>query len=365
MNYFLYPPFFIVPEENNFADAWETFCCKLLNLKEQTDEIYRRHPPEQGIDLYFPSKQIAYQCKSVESGKSGDFNVAKVLESIKAARQVRPKVRWKEYALCTNVDITGSSEKRLRQELPNLIIKPRSYWQSLCEEFPLNVERNFRILLTVPPQTVRDTISRTFVSTYSDELKRMLDASSFDVFLYSTKNDKIYRIPVSPEFRVTDLLDILRNFFKLPAPQEFYLDGLSIGLNHSIIINGKEPSPTKSLLEAGICAGSVITYWTTFILEDYQSKFEGNVMHSALPIGLSLTHVIKGIIDDAVYDKNSSEIKETFNRLVASGVDEEDAHHFILQVVIWAMREALDSETVFDRSRFVEALLQLPQLPNE
>src|SRR5260370_164353 len=117
MIYILHPPIFVVPEETSFADAWEAFCCKTLNVREQTDEIYRRHHPEQGIDLYFPTKQIAYQCKSVESGKSSDFNVARALESVRVAKQVQPELGWKEYAICTNVDITGSSEKRLRAEL--------------------------------------------------------------------------------------------------------------------------------------------------------------------------------------------------------------------------------------------------------
>src|SRR5882724_11915453 len=170
MDYYLYPPFFVVPEESNFADAWEAFCCKLLNLKEGTDSIYRRHPPEQGVDLYNPTKQIAYQCKSVESGKSGDFNVNKALSSIESARAAKTALAWDHYVLCTNVDISGTAEQKIRATLPDILIRPKSYWQSLCEEFETYVEKNFRRLLSIPPKRTLDTITRVFNTSYSDEL---------------------------------------------------------------------------------------------------------------------------------------------------------------------------------------------------
>lgn len=280
MIYHLYPPFFIVSEESDFADAWEAFCCKLLNLKEKTDDIYRRHPPEQGIDLYYPNKQTAYQCKSVESGKSGDFNVTKALESIKSAKSAKPKVPWKEYVLCTNVDITGTAEAKLREELPDIVIRPRSYWQKLCEEFKTYVERNFRLLLTIPADRIVDTINQAFYDNYSNELKAMLSKESFEIILYSNRHDKVYKIPVAPEFKVEDLLHILKWFFKLPGPRTIDSEGISVGLSHSIVFNGKKQVFSNSLQEAGIGAGSVITYWTTLVWEDEEgARFNADVIH--------------------------------------------------------------------------------------
>jgi hypothetical protein len=279
MSYYLYPPFLVVPEESSFADAWEAFCCKLLNLKEKTDEIYRRHPPEQGIDLYYPTKQIAYQCKSVESGKSGDFNVSKALDSIKSAKSAKAKAAWKEYVLCTNVDITGTAEAKLTEKLPNIIIRPRSYWQNLCEEFSTYVEKNFRLLLTIPQKRVVDTISQAFYANYSDKLKAMLNKNSFEVFLYSNRHDKIYRVPVSPEYKVEDLLHILKWFFGLPGPRTIESEGISVGLSHSIVFEGKKQVFSMSLQEAGIKTGSVITYWTTIIWEEEDTRFNADVIH--------------------------------------------------------------------------------------
>ncbi len=98
-HYRLEPPFLYVAEEQDFSKAWEHFCCKLLNLSNKTTEIYVRNPPEQGVDIYYPSKKIAYQCKSVESGKSGDFNAAKAIESIEAAKRIKTELGWQTYVL--------------------------------------------------------------------------------------------------------------------------------------------------------------------------------------------------------------------------------------------------------------------------
>jgi hypothetical protein len=279
MEYYLYPPFFIVPEESDFADAWESFCCKLLNVKEKTDEIYRRNPPEQGIDLFYPSKQIAYQCKSVESGRSGDFNVTNAIDSIKAAKLIQSDVGWKEYILCTNVDITGLAEKKLRNELPNIILKPKSYWQNACEEFNSLVERNFRLLLVVPYQRVINTINEAFYSNYSDKLKDMLENDSYEIFLYSNRYDKIYRVTVSSEFKIEDLLHILRRFFDLPKSKTITSENITVSLNHSIVYEGKKQIFSKSLRESGMHSGSIITYWTTLVWLDEAKKFNSDHIH--------------------------------------------------------------------------------------
>ncbi|MEK6406902.1 MAG: hypothetical protein AABN34_08060 [Acidobacteriota bacterium] len=279
MAYHLYPPFFVVPEESDFADAWEAFCCKLLNLTLDTDEVYRRHPPEQGVDLYYPARQIAYQCKSVESGKSGDFKVRSAIESITSAKAVSESLPWTEYALCTNVDITGTAEAKLRLELPKIVIRPRSYWIKLCEEFRESVERNFRLLLTVPEARVVGTINDAFETNYSEQLKSMLDTSRFNIFLYSNRNDRVYRVPVAPDFKVDDLVHILRWFFQLPGPRTIQSEGISVSLSHAIVFDGNRQVFSKTLRETGIKDGSVVTYSTTLVWEEESAQFSGDLLH--------------------------------------------------------------------------------------
>ncbi|MFW9998410.1 MAG: hypothetical protein ACFFD4_40615, partial [Candidatus Odinarchaeota archaeon] len=146
--YKLYPPFLDVPEEHDFAGAWESFCCKMLNLTHDTSSIIRRKHPDQAVDLYDQEKEFAYQCKSVESGKSSDFRVDKSLDSIRKAKEARRDgtVPWKKYYLCTNVALSGKADTKLRKELPEIKILPESYWQQQCEKHSDYVRRFFRVL---------------------------------------------------------------------------------------------------------------------------------------------------------------------------------------------------------------------------
>jgi hypothetical protein len=107
----------------------------------------------------------------------------------------------------------------------------------------------------------------------------MLNKNSFEIFLYSNRHDKIYRIPVSPEYKVQDLLHILKWFFRLPGPRTMESEGISVGLSHSIVFDGKKQVFSKSLHEAGISAGSVITYWTTIVWEEENTQFDADIIH--------------------------------------------------------------------------------------
>lgn len=278
-HYRLVPPFLYVAEEQDFSKAWEHFCCKLLNISNKTTEIYVRNPPEQGVDIYYTSKKIAFQCKSVESGKSGDFNATKAVESIEAAKRIKAEVGWEKYVLCVNVAISGTAEAALKKALPDIEILPNSHWIKLCETHPVEVERNFRRLVEVPRAKVLDAIHNRFVEHYSELLRARIEESSFDVFLYSNRYDTTYRIPVSDSFTCTDLLGIFRQFFKLPESANISSQGINVSLSHAVIFNGKKIPLVSSLKDAGITHGSVITYWTTIVWKDAAKEFEGGVIH--------------------------------------------------------------------------------------
>jgi len=133
----LYPPFFeILPGEESFADAWEIFCCDMLNRHEKTTEIVRRKAPEGGIDLLWRKKKRAYQCKSVIDPATNRFDVFKAVESIKTALTKRKETVWKKFYICSNVDITGPQEKKLREACPKVDLKllTPSFWLPRCRE---------------------------------------------------------------------------------------------------------------------------------------------------------------------------------------------------------------------------------------
>jgi hypothetical protein len=131
----LQPPFFVVEPETSFANAWEVFCCDVLNRYYKTDAIYQRKPPEGGVDLYWPEKKIAYQCKSVED-KTGDFSLSKAKDSIDAAQKTREHLPWDKFILCSNVILTGEQERKLREKLKvgELELLTPSFWQPRCLE---------------------------------------------------------------------------------------------------------------------------------------------------------------------------------------------------------------------------------------
>jgi len=143
----LYPPFFGVEPENSFADAWEVFCCDVLNRHEKTTQIRRRHAPEGGVDLLWREKKIAYQCKSVESGRTGDFDVTKAVESMNVAVACRHQTGWRQYVICTNVELTGKQETKLRQaceeEDIELGLRTPSFWVPRCHEQWQQVQARF------------------------------------------------------------------------------------------------------------------------------------------------------------------------------------------------------------------------------
>ncbi|MGA2914459.1 MAG: COR domain-containing protein [Sedimentisphaerales bacterium] len=142
----LYPPFFeILPGEDSFADAWEIFCCDVLNRHEKTTEIIRRKAPEGGVDLLWREKKQAYQCKSVIDPATNRFDVSKAVESVKAALAKRKETGWKKFYICSNVDITGPQEKKLREACPrvDMTLLTPSFWLPRCREQHAHLRSRF------------------------------------------------------------------------------------------------------------------------------------------------------------------------------------------------------------------------------
>lgn len=274
LQYRLVPPFLHVPEESNFADEWERFCCKLLNLEHGTTEIFVRSPPEQGVDLSYPGRKIAYQCKSVESGKSGDFNTGHAIKSYEAALANQSSIGWVQYALCTNVDVTGAALAKLQGAIPDLIVLPASHWTALCEKHPLEVQRNFRTVIDVQPRHVSYGNELGDVASIFGDEPAPPDTECYVILLYSNRHDTIYRLPVRGGMTVGELVSALCAFFRLPDPATFGNDDISVSLEHSIVLNGRDVPLRQTLAEANIGPGAIVTYWTTTIWRDLQENRE-------------------------------------------------------------------------------------------
>lgn len=286
--YRLTPPFLYVPEESSFPDAWEAFCCKLLKLEHATTDIFRRNPPEQGIDLFEPSRGYAYQYKSVESGKSGDFNASHALASYRSALKVQPSVGWKRYVLCTNVTLTGTAEASLKKEIPDLLILPASHWVGLCEANASAVARNFRTVIDVQPRQVSRGAGLLDVAAIFGDEEPQAGSDCFSVLLYSNKHDAVYRLPVRGGMLVGDLQEALEKLFELPRTFSIASENISVTLSHNIIVAGQPVSSGKTLAEAGIGPNSIVTYWTEMKCRDVErgASLQGNVMHMQTALDL-------------------------------------------------------------------------------
>ena len=151
----MYPPLFVIEPQTSFADAWEVFCCEVLNRHEKTTEIRRRKPPESGVDLYWPGKKAAYQCKSVEEA-TGRFSVTKAVESIETALKIRKELPWERYILCSNMDITGTQEAKLKGVWPEIELLTPSFWMPRCREQSQYLRERFRRLVPMDRRSVAE-----------------------------------------------------------------------------------------------------------------------------------------------------------------------------------------------------------------
>ena len=80
---------------------------------------------------------------------------------------------------------------------------------------------------------------------------------------------------------------------------------------------------------------------------------------------LVLKQVILETVDNQLKNLDPPETKQTYERLLASGISDQDARRLIGCVVSSEIFNVLKQEQPFDRARFVKALNKLPKLPGE
>lgn len=271
MDYYLYPPFFRIEPQTSFGKAWEDFCCRLLNVAHQTTDISVREPPDRGIDLFWPSEGIAYQCKAVESGISRDFKTDHTNTSFKKAWDYRPQIRWQQYVLCTNVSLTGPQEEALLRIYPEMKILSSSYWIELCRRFHEHVADRFQLLIPIAPTYVHqavEAIKRRYGRDYLPQMREYAQEDLLSILLYSNKHKHIFEFSIPSAFTVQDVLLMLRELFELPAPRYIHEHNVVVSLEHSLHVNNKEVAPQQKLREFQIGARSLVTLWKTITWSD-------------------------------------------------------------------------------------------------
>ncbi|WP_373551158.1 hypothetical protein [Haliscomenobacter sp.] len=267
MEYHLIPPFFIVSEESSFHEAWEYFCLKLLKFENNSNDIVKRKPPEKGVDLFYREKKRAYQCKSVLDGIDKKFNISIAKDSLKTAIEAKEEIGWKDYHLCTNVELTGQQIQSLKEIFSDIVVKDKSYWLHLCEKYPDEVKRNFRQLVSVSRKTPTQILNDSLENDYSNKQKQLLNKSAFPILFYYDKHNFVYEMKVSDEFTGEDLLQLILDKFKLPPTIK--VDGTPYNEKYTAIINisyhlflkDSEIDLQKTLTENRVTTNNIVTLY--------------------------------------------------------------------------------------------------------
>ncbi|MEW5995660.1 MAG: hypothetical protein AB1744_14875 [Candidatus Zixiibacteriota bacterium] len=78
-----------------------------------------------------------------------------------------------------------------------------------------------------------------------------------------------------------------------------------------------------------------------------------------------LRELILEVVENQLQDLSPPETKETFDRLMAQGIPEEEVRKLLGCVVSTEMFEIMKKKEPFNRERFVRNLQALPTLPWE
>lgn len=275
MEYHLYPPFFVIEPQTSFSKAWEDFCRRLLSLEWRTTAIHRRTPPDRGIDLFWQTEGIAYQCKAVESGLAGDFQTALVKASIKKAQEYQTLIGWQKYVLCTNVDLTGPKTETLQQMLPDIEMLPAGYWTDLCQRFHEQIADRFRLLIPVAPihvQRATQAINQIYLRSYLPQMQENTQIPSINMLLYLDSYKYIFDIPIPATFTAHEVLLLLRDLFELPGPKYIREHNTTVSLEYSLHIDNKEVSAQQALGELQVNNRPLVTLCKTIIWTDNGHK---------------------------------------------------------------------------------------------
>ncbi|MBL7132039.1 MAG: hypothetical protein ISS45_11690 [Candidatus Omnitrophica bacterium] len=78
-----------------------------------------------------------------------------------------------------------------------------------------------------------------------------------------------------------------------------------------------------------------------------------------------LKHEILEVVNNQLESLDPPETKQTYDRLIADGISDQEARRLIGCVVSSEIFDVLKQQQPFDNSRFVKALNKLPKLPWE
>lgn len=251
MDYFLHPPYFIIDPQTSFDEAWEVFCCQLLQLEHQTGAIHRRIPPESGVDLFWPAQGIAYQCKSTKNSQGKRLDLTKMKKSLHDAVRVQQSLGWQRYVFCTNVEITEPQSAALRQISPHIDFYGPPYWQLLCQRFHTSIAHRFRVMLPlIPPYPSTDfeEVQQRYEQEFASSLQRTYrDDQLLKAHFFINRYKGGFEVQLPLTFTVAEAVNMLIRVLQLPGTLYLHEHDLTIAPLHRLLIENNEVSLDQQL----------------------------------------------------------------------------------------------------------------------
>jgi len=284
--YILHPPIFKEEYGLSFGESWEIFTLKLLKIHYKTNNIKKRNPPESGIDLYFPEKKIAFQCKSIAE-ENGKFNYTKVQKSLEDALKIQKELGWQKFIICTNCEETGKHIEKLKKIYKDIEIYSKHFWIYICENNPEVIQNNFRKIIDVPSAYQANKFKN--ISKIPLEIKEIImnKHDFFSIWLYVNQTHDLIPIDVCLDMTVEHLLNLVKGILGITSKTFIQHEEVLVSCQlyyQGIYINESD----KTLADIRIKQGEVVSLdikielpdiiVSTLMLKDNQNLVRGYLM---------------------------------------------------------------------------------------
>jgi len=179
----------------------------------------RLGPPDRGIDIYRQSTRAAYQCKSSERGIFGTVDAQECIASLGRAIQVRNTLKWAEYTIALNAQLTGTGLSKINEYAASqglsdgvIVILPPDHWDALCERHIKAIKHlfDYRVFVT-EPEVVEAFRKAGYYDQYVRQFEQQIKTSPLTVTVSNNRTPVEVTLPFSGDLTIGRLLDAVQS----------------------------------------------------------------------------------------------------------------------------------------------------------
>lgn len=267
----------IIPPDTNFGEAWESLCFDLLRADLPSASLVRFKPPDRGIDIYSPSLQRAYQCKSDERGVNGSLSANRSINSLETACVQKATLDWRTYTFCTNADYTGAAFIQINEAIRRLGLSQSDikflgpvYWDELCSRHNNIVKQKFDYRVTATEKQVIDAFKKSgYFDNYVKEYSEKIHNANFQLAVKNNRTSIELEFPFSPELTVKNCVDVAKEMLGISLEWTNFSDiGTSAGPSLSLTIDGKAQGFSQKIADLPINPDNDLKIWVKIVWRD-------------------------------------------------------------------------------------------------